>query len=121
MYTDFISQLTDASRNLLKPLNQLSHLSTRIAENLTKQQISVANELLGLGIKHAQNLAATKKVEDLVGLNSSFLSEVSNKYAESLNNLFETAIKASTEYSKLFEDGFKGFSEEVSRKTKAAA
>ena len=120
MYTDLFSQFTDANKTFLKPLNQLSSLNTKFAENLTKQQIATANELLGLGIKHAQNLASTRKIEDVVGLNTSFISEASNKYAEHMNQLFETALKASGEYTKLFEEGFKGVSEEVARKSKAA-
>lgn len=120
MYTDFLSQFTDANKNLLRPLNQLSSLNTRVAESVTRQQISVANELLGLGIRHAQNLASTRKIEDVVGLNTSFISEISSKYAENMNTLFETALRASSEYSKLFEEGLKGTTEEVVRKSKTA-
>jgi phasin family protein len=120
MYSDLFSQFTDANKNFLNPLNQLSSLNTKVAESLTRQQISAANELIGLGVKHAQTLASTKKIEDVVGLNTAFLSEAGNKYAECVSQLFETALKVSGEYTKLFEEGFRGVSAEVVRKSKAA-
>jgi len=117
--TQFYDPFTDFNRNLAKPLAQFNALATRATETLTKQNINTANELLNLNVKHVQSLANVRKLEDMISLQTTYLNEASNKCVSYVNDLFDSALKMSADWSKMFEEGVKTASEETARVVKS--
>lgn len=117
MYNDVFEQATEFNKHFSKPFAQYQSLFAQTAEKLTKLHLNTANEWLYLNVRHVQDLAAIKKPEEYMHLNTHYLNESVHTCLENFHELVNTTLEASVEYNQLINDGLKGFTTNT-KKTK---
>jgi phasin family protein len=105
MQKEMFEQFSNFTKNSVKPLMSLNTLVGKAFERLTKQNLEIFTDVMNTQTAYMQNLANTKRVEDVVSLQTQVLKDSSNKAIHFAQKSFETIVDASSEFSKWLEEG----------------
>lgn len=109
--------------NNFEPLSSLQALNQKTFEQLTRQQLGAASELVQSNTKNLNKFSTAKRVDEVISISNSLVSEAASKALEMAQQAFDQALSTNTEYSKWFEDNmvanFKKANEEVVTKSKS--
>lgn len=119
MYQHYFEQINPFIHNLATPFSQLSQITIEATESITRQNIDVANELFKICVQHTQNLMTVKCPEDMMNVQTHFISDFSNKCISHMQQLFEASQTITAECTKCMQNNMKTSakaSQEVVRK-----
>ncbi len=118
MQKEMFEQWSSFGKNSIKPLVALNAITSRAIERITKQNFEIMNDVFNTQVANLQHLANTKKVEDVVSIQTQILKDSGVKAVDYAQKSLEAFVDASTELSKWFEEGFATAVHNVEKATK---
>ena len=115
---ELFEQMGDYSKNSTQPFVEASHLLQKSFERFAKQQMGFISDVVNSSIKPLQSLSGTKKVEDVISIQTNIASEATARCVEFAQQNLDSMIQTSNEFSKLFENNFKAIAEQQAKAAK---
>ncbi len=106
MQNEILEQFTAFSKNSFKPMVTFGKIINEAFERTAKQHMEHVKDSFSTSALYMQNLVNSKKVEDVIAVQTQALKEASNKAIACAQKNLETLVSTSTEVSKLFEENF---------------
>ncbi len=113
MQKEFFEELSKFSTNTMKPFAALNTITSHAIESFTKNNIDVINDAFVSGMANIQSFANTKKVEDVVALQTQILKDSGSKAISYAQKSLDTLVDTSTAFSKWMEEGVSTFSKNI--------
>jgi len=103
-YENMFSQFADLNKSFYNPMIESAKLFTEFSERFTRQQLGMANSIVGTHVESfLQDAAHIKKAEDAVALNSKVVRQQASSYLEYAQQTTDLVSDFFAKAGKLFE------------------
>lgn len=98
-----LEQWNQINKMAINPLIKLNGICSKMAERMTRQQLTQANDMLQQGMKQVQALGQAKKVDELWNAQAQWANMLASKGMDAVQQNIDSAMECMNEISRWFE------------------
>lgn len=112
MTTPHSEQWSQVNKLSIAPIMEFNGITVRLLGEMTRENLSVLNEILQGNAQHLHDVSHAKGLEEAMGLQSRYISRMGPRMFEHAQHILDTMLDSANQYQHWFEKGMKKYQQE---------